>query len=179
MKSNHPVPHPIDHFGQKRWGSYELSLHNVMQLRSGSLFCAAWLVRGKIQVGGTDEEAGKMMIKFVQMRIGGENESVMIEYRRLIGFLWWRALPMLALACSLGCGHRRPATIMVITPTGGLECWEDFNHEVEASARAFGINTELAAPQAVTDYTEQAQMVETAISRQVQELLFPPRISLS
>jgi len=80
----------------------------------------------------------------------------------------------LFLACCLGCGHKSPATIMVITPTGGLEYWEDFNHAVEASAKAAGIHTELAAPQAVTDYTEQAQMVETAIARHVQGIIVSP-----
>ncbi len=63
---------------------------------------------------------------------------------------------------------------MVITPTGGLEYWEKFNHAVKDSARAAGIQTELAAPQSVTDYTEQAQMVENAIARHVQGIIVSP-----
>lgn len=63
---------------------------------------------------------------------------------------------------------------MVITPTGGLEYWEKFDHSVRANADAAGIRTELAAPQAVTDYTEQAQMVENAISRKVQGIILCP-----
>lgn len=88
--------------------------------------------------------------------------------------LWRRVLPILVLTCCMGCGEKKPATIMVITPTGGLEYWEDFNHAVEANARAAGIKTELAAPQSVTDYSEQVQMVETAISRHVQGIIVSP-----
>ena len=73
---------------------------------------------------------------------------------------------------SGGCAHRKPATIMVITPTGGLEYWENFDRAVKASARAAEI--ELAAPQSVTDYTEQAQMVENAIARHVQGIIVSP-----
>jgi ribose transport system substrate-binding protein len=89
-------------------------------------------------------------------------------------FRWRWGLLVLALDLCLGCGHKGPATIMVITPTGGLEYWEDFNHAVEASAKATGIHTELAAPQSVTDYTEQVQMVETAIARHVQGIIVCP-----
>ena len=89
-------------------------------------------------------------------------------------FTCCRALLLSALAWCLGCGHKGPVTIMVITPTGGLEFWEDFNHAVEASAKATGMQTELAAPQSVTDYTEQAQMVETAIARHVQGIIVCP-----
>ncbi len=78
------------------------------------------------------------------------------------------------LAWCLGCGQKKPATVMVITPTGGLEYWEDFNHAVEASATGAGIHIELAAPQSVTDYTEQAQMVETAIAQHVQGIIVSP-----
>lgn len=88
--------------------------------------------------------------------------------------LWRRALALLALTWCLGCGAKKPPTIMVITPTGGLEFWEDFNHAVEANAKAAGIHTELAAPQSVTDYTEQVQMVETAIARRVQGIIVSP-----
>jgi len=73
-----------------------------------------------------------------------------------------------------GCGHKQPPTIMVITPTGGLEYWENFDHAVRATAEAAGIHTELAAPQSETDYTEQAQMVEDAISRHVQGIIVAP-----
>ena len=89
-------------------------------------------------------------------------------------FFWGCALPFIVLAGGVGCRHRGPVTIMVITPTGGLEYWEDFNHAVEASAKASGIHAELAAPQSVTDYTEQAQMVETAIARHVQGIIVCP-----
>ena len=75
---------------------------------------------------------------------------------------------------SIGCRHKQPAAIMVITPTGGLEYWDKFNHAVKASAQAAGIQTELAAPQSVTDYTEQAQMVENAIAQHVQGVIVSP-----
>lgn len=78
------------------------------------------------------------------------------------------------LVSPTGCTHQKPATIMVITPTGGLEYWERFNHAVKASAESAGIQTELAAPQSVTDYTEQAQMVENAIARHVQGIIVSP-----
>lgn len=73
-----------------------------------------------------------------------------------------------------GCSHKQPPTVVVITPTGGLEYWEDFDHAVKAEAASAGIHAELAAPQSVTDYTEQAQMVENAISRQVQGIIVSP-----
>ena len=78
------------------------------------------------------------------------------------------------LVFSTGCAHEKPATIMVITPTGGLEYWEKFNHAVKATAEGTGVQTELAAPQSVTDYTEQAQMVENAIARHVQGIIVSP-----
>jgi ribose transport system substrate-binding protein len=73
-----------------------------------------------------------------------------------------------------GCARKQQPTIMVITPTGGLEYWENFDHAVRASARSAGIHAELAAPQSVTDYTEQAQMVEKAISQHVQGIIVSP-----
>ena len=73
----------------------------------------------------------------------------------------------------LGCSQRQAPTIAVITPTGGVEYWEIFNHEVNAAASA-GYHVELAAPQSVTDYTEQAHMVEEAISRHVQGIIVSP-----
>jgi ribose transport system substrate-binding protein len=85
----------------------------------------------------------------------------------------WLSLVTAFVVC-LGCARHGPATVMVITPTGGLEYWEDFDHAVEASAKASGMHTELAAPQSVTDYTEQAQMVETAIARHVQGIIVCP-----
>lgn len=97
-----------------------------------------------------------------------------MHYGRRNRMLWCRVLPILVLTCCVGCGERRPPTIMVITPTGGLEFWEDFDHAVEANAQAAGVHTELAAPQSVTDYTEQAQMVETAIARRVQGIIVSP-----
>lgn len=63
---------------------------------------------------------------------------------------------------------------MVITPTGGMEYWENFDHAVRTHAESVGIHAELAAPQSVTDYTEQAQMVERAISRHVQGIVVVP-----
>ena len=85
-----------------------------------------------------------------------------------------RAAMFLLIVLASGCGQRRPATIMVITPTGGLEYWEKFDHAVQASAQTAGIRIVLAAPQSVTDYTEQAQMVEDAISRHVQGIIVSP-----
>ncbi|MGA2806721.1 MAG: substrate-binding domain-containing protein [Terracidiphilus sp.] len=78
------------------------------------------------------------------------------------------------LALSFGCGQKRPPTIMVITPTGGMEYWEHFDHEVKSNAASAGIHAELAAPQSVTDYTEQAQMVDKAISSHVQGIIVAP-----
>jgi ribose transport system substrate-binding protein len=77
-------------------------------------------------------------------------------------------------AASPGCAHHQPPTIMVITPTGGLEYWENFDRAVRTNAAASGFHTELAAPQSVTDYTEQAQMVENAIARHVQGIIVSP-----
>ena len=74
----------------------------------------------------------------------------------------------------VGCGEKKPVTVMVITPTGGLEYWERFDHAAKANAEAAGIQTELAAPQSVTDYTEQAQMVENAVARHVQGIIVSP-----
>ena len=73
----------------------------------------------------------------------------------------------------LGCKHRQPPTIVVITPTGGVEYWETFNREAKAAAPA-SFHVELAAPQSVTDYTEQAHMVEKAISSSVQGIIVAP-----
>jgi ribose transport system substrate-binding protein len=63
---------------------------------------------------------------------------------------------------------------MVITPTGGLEYWENFDHSVKSAADQAGVHAVLAAPQSVTDYTEQAQMVENAVSRHVQGIIVSP-----
>ncbi len=75
---------------------------------------------------------------------------------------------------AAGCAHRKPATIMVITPTGGLEYWEKFDRAVKTTAQAADIQTELAAPQSVTDYTQQAQMVENAIAQHVRGIIVSP-----
>jgi len=85
-------------------------------------------------------------------------------------------LTLLAILLGIpaACGHKSPPTIVVITPTGGLEFWENFDHAVRADAGTVGLRTELAAPQSVTDYTEQAQMVENAISRHVQGIIVSP-----
>lgn len=79
-----------------------------------------------------------------------------------------------SIAWSTGCRHTPPPTVMVITPTGGLEYWERFDHAVRAGADAAGIHTVIAAPQSVTDYTEQAQMVENAVARGVQGIIVAP-----
>jgi ribose transport system substrate-binding protein len=109
-------------------------------------------------------QSGTVMMKEVRTMARGKSTL----------FLLGCALPLFVLVWCLGCRHSGPVTIMVITPTGGLEYWEDFNHAVEASAHATGMHTELAAPQSVTDYTEQAQMVETAIARHVQGIIVCP-----
>lgn len=82
------------------------------------------------------------------------------------------------LACSLlaaftlaGC-HRQPPTIAVIMPTGGLHYWEVFSQELQKDAG--GDHVEMSAPQAVTDYTEQAQLVENAIAHHVQGIIVSP-----
>src|SRR5579863_9717554 len=90
-------------------------------------------------------------------------------------FRLWRSIAVtLFLAVALGCEKKQSPTIMVIAPTGGMEYWERFDHEVKASAESAGIHAVLAAPQSVTDYTEQAQMVETAISQHVQGIIVSP-----
>ena len=81
-------------------------------------------------------------------------------------------LGMLVLAS--GCGQRRPPRIVVITPTGGLEYWEQFDHEIKTNAASAGIHAELAAPQSMTDYTEQVQMVENAIAAHAQGIIVSP-----
>lgn len=87
----------------------------------------------------------------------------------------WRGTVVVFLVGWLcGCGHKQPPTIMVITPTGGLEYWENFDHAVRVTAEAAGIHAELAAPQSETDYTEQAQMVQDAIARHVQGIIVAP-----
>lgn len=73
-----------------------------------------------------------------------------------------------------GCGHNRQLTVVVVTPTGDLEYWENFDHAVKATAAASNIHVELAAPQSESAYTEQAQMVEDAISRGVQGIIVSP-----
>jgi ribose transport system substrate-binding protein len=87
----------------------------------------------------------------------------------------FRVIPLLlGLFFVVGCRHSQPPTITVIPPTGGLEYWDRFDHEVRANANQAGLRIELAAPQSVTDYTEQAQMVENAISRHVQGIIVSP-----
>lgn len=80
---------------------------------------------------------------------------------------------LLLAGLALGCNRRQPPTIVVITPTGGVEYWEIFNREVK-SAASTSFHVELAAPQSVTDYIEQAHMVENAISRNVQGIIVAP-----
>ena len=63
---------------------------------------------------------------------------------------------------------------MVITPTGGMEYWGAFVHAARSGAVAAGIRVEVAAPQSVTSYTEQAQMVDNAIERHVQGIIVAP-----
>ena len=84
------------------------------------------------------------------------------------------AVLLSALICGAGCGHKKPLTVVVITPTGGMEYWEHFDHAVRVNAESAGIVTELAAPQSVTDYTVQAQMVDNAISQHVQGIIVSP-----
>lgn len=82
-------------------------------------------------------------------------------------------LTLLLVLSSCRKAHQ-PATVVVITPTGGLEYWERFDRAVKVAAESEGIRTELAAPQSVTDYTEQAQMVENAVARHVQGIIVSP-----
>src|ERR1700726_4789763 len=84
------------------------------------------------------------------------------------------AVLIIFVGLMVGCGEKKPVTVMVITPTGGLEYWERFDHAAKANAESAGIQTELAAPQSVTDYTEQAQMVENAAARHVQGIIVSP-----
>jgi ribose transport system substrate-binding protein len=81
---------------------------------------------------------------------------------------------LLLLWLLAGCHAKRPETIIVISPTGGLEYWESFDHAVQAAAAADGVRTDLAAPQSVTDYEEQAQMLDDAIARHVQGIIVAP-----
>jgi ribose transport system substrate-binding protein len=73
-----------------------------------------------------------------------------------------------------GCGRNDPPTIMVITSTGGLQYWEQFDDEVKENAASADIHAELAAPQSITDYTEQVRMVDNAISLRVQGIIVSP-----
>ncbi len=57
-------------------------------------------------------------------------------------------------------------------PTGGLRYWEVFSQEVQRDSN--GIHLEASAPQAVTDYTQQAQLVENAIDRRVRGIIVSP-----
>jgi ribose transport system substrate-binding protein len=59
-------------------------------------------------------------------------------------------------------------------PTGGLRYWEVFSRQLQADAAAAGIRVQMAAPQSVTDYTEQAQLVENAISAHAQGIIVSP-----
>ena len=87
---------------------------------------------------------------------------------------WWLAAgTTLALAAGVGC-HRQAATIEVIMPTGGLHYWEVFSNEIRKDAAAAGVRVQTAAPQSVTDYTEQAQLVENAIAARVQGIIVSP-----
>lgn len=92
----------------------------------------------------------------------------------------WQLLRASAACCALllsaagiGCRHQ-PPLIAVIMPTGGLHYWEVFSAEVQADAGRAGIRVQMAAPQAVTDYTEQAQLVQNAISSHVQGIVVSP-----
>jgi ribose transport system substrate-binding protein len=76
-------------------------------------------------------------------------------------------------AALVGC-HRQPPLIAVIMPTGGLHYWEVFSRQLQADAASAGIRLQMAAPQSVTDYTEQAQLVENAISAHVQGIIVSP-----
>ncbi len=86
---------------------------------------------------------------------------------------WLAICASLTLIAGTGC-HRQPATIEVIMPTGGMHYWEVFSNEIRKDATAAGIRVETAAPQAVTDYTEQAQLVENAIAQHVQGIIVSP-----
>jgi ribose transport system substrate-binding protein len=59
-------------------------------------------------------------------------------------------------------------------PTGGLHYWEVFAKEVQAEAGRAGMHVQTAAPQSVTDYTQQAQLVENAIAAHVQGIIVSP-----
>lgn len=59
-------------------------------------------------------------------------------------------------------------------PTGGLHYWEVFSKEILKDAASGGIRVETAAPQSVTDYTEQAQLVDNAIAQHVQGIIVSP-----
>jgi ribose transport system substrate-binding protein len=76
-------------------------------------------------------------------------------------------------ALAAGC-HRQPPTIAVIMPTGGLHYWEVFASQIMHDANAAGVHVQMAAPQSVTDYTGQAQLVENAIDRHVQGIIVSP-----
>ena len=85
---------------------------------------------------------------------------------------WSLTIGALAMIAAVAGCHRQPPTIAVIMPTGGLRYWEVFSQEVQKDSA--GLHVETAAPQAVTDYTEQAQMVEDAIAHHVQGIIVSP-----
>lgn len=93
-----------------------------------------------------------------------------IRYKKSL----WHAGLLLTLLIMTGCGRRQPPTIVVIDPAGGLHYWEVFNHQVKAEVDAAGIQVRFEAPQSVTDYAEQAQMVEDAIANRVQGIVVAP-----
>ncbi|MCL2660123.1 MAG: substrate-binding domain-containing protein [Acidobacteriaceae bacterium] len=93
-----------------------------------------------------------------------------IRYRKtLLHVVLLLAVPMIA-----GCRQKQPPTVAVIAPAGGLHYWEVFNHQVKAEADAAGIQVQFEAPQEVTDYAEQEQMVEDAIANHVQGIVVAP-----
>lgn len=96
----------------------------------------------------------------------------MVCWRRILGIAAVCGATLMGIAAT-GC-RSRPPTIAVIMPTGGLHYWEVFSQEVQKDALAAGIHVQMAAPQSVTDYTEQAQLVENAIARHVQGILVSP-----
>jgi len=68
------------------------------------------------------------------------------------------AVLLAALGLAAGCGQKRPPTIVVITPTGGLEYWEQFDHEIKSNAaskvQAEFYGHEKQYKQAVAEYLE-------------------------
>lgn len=71
-------------------------------------------------------------------------------------------------------GRSRPLTIAVIPKTTATDYWESMHTGVLAAASGHPITILWNAPQSESEYAEQAQMVEDAISKKVSAIVLAP-----